>query len=93
MDKITAWKWVYDFEDAPGYEEVSAETIVDQDRWFTYFEQVVKHTPAGEYWRLSYARGSTEYQEMEKDDEMRSLLVTKVRPVERTVIEYEEIVE
>lgn len=79
-------KVITDYEEAEDYiygmETVVPETITDQSRWSTFFEQVVKDGD-GNYWRLNWESGSTEYQEV--DFEMQ---VTQVYPKEVTTTIY-----
>lgn len=67
-------------------EQVQDE-IVDQGRWDTVHELVVKR--GNEYASIAHAVGSTEYQD--NDDPIDELsYVYDVRPVEKTVIVYEK---
>lgn len=68
------------------FERVTEESIYDQDRWHTYYTQVLKHKKTGEYWRADWVAGSTEYQECNPD-----LTLTQVTPKEVTAIQYFEV--
>lgn len=63
---------------------VTDETIEGTGRWSTYFSIVVMHKPTQTYWRLSWSRGSTEYQ----DNGVEDLTATQVVPKEVTVTQY-----
>ena len=65
-----------------GYSEITDETITDQDRWHTYFEQVFEKN--GEFFEISWARGSTEMQEIDLNATIR-----RVEKKEKLVIVYE----
>ena len=66
------------------WETVEGETIDRQDRWHTYYSKVVK-SPLLVYYRISWARGSTEYQECEPEYEM-----VKVKPITKTITTFVE---
>lgn len=67
------------------FEEVEKERIIDQDRWHTYFSQILKYKD-GTYWRANWRAGSTEYQECEPDFNL-----FKVRPQLEFVTTYEAV--
>ncbi len=51
------------WEDDPDYESVTGETIIDQSRWSTYFENVFLRLSDKTLWRFYWSRGSTESQD------------------------------
>lgn len=57
--------------------------IVDQSRWSTHYRQVFKHVDDS-FWRFSWSRGSTEYQ----DNGPENIFIEQVYPKEVTVIKY-----
>lgn len=63
--------------------QVTEGEIENQDRWHTYYSQVLQHKKTGEFWCACWAWGSTEYQEVEPE-----LTLTLVRPVEVVRTEY-----
>ena len=65
-----------------GWETLQGETIDEQDRWHTYYSKVVK-SPLGVPYQVSWANGSTEYQECDPDYQM-----VKVKPVTKTITTY-----
>ena len=65
-----------------GWETLQEETIDRQDRWRTYYSTVVK-SPEGVPYQISWASGSTEYQECDPDYHM-----VKVRPIQETITTY-----
>lgn len=70
--------------DNEDFETVEGSEIVDHGRWTLSHEMVVKHTPSGDFYRLDYETGATEYQE----DTEPNYRMTKVKPVEVTVTHY-----
>ena len=64
------------------WEALQDEKIIDQDRWHTYYSKVVK-SPLGVPYQISWAAGSTEYQECDPGYQM-----TKVKPVQKTITTY-----
>lgn len=84
-------KYGYDLEDPDtieeimwGWETLVDETPEDQDRWYTYWSKIVK-CPLGCVYKVSWAAGSTEYQEVDPDYRM-----AKVKPVEIVTTVYVE---
>ena len=82
-------KYGYDLDDPDEADEIlfewetlEEEKIDDQDRWHTYFSKVVK-SPLGVPYKVSWARGSTEYQECDLEYHM-----VKVKPVQVTTTTY-----
>lgn len=65
------------------FEEVTPKTIEDQSRWSTFYCQILKYKD-GTFWRASWSRGSTEYQ----DEGVEDLMLVQVEPKEVTVTEY-----
>jgi len=63
--------------------QVTDSKIEDQDRWHTYYSQILQHKETGEFWYAFWGCGSTEYQEVEPE-----LTLTLVRPVEVVRTEY-----
>lgn len=68
------------------FRTVEPETIIDQDRWHTYYSSVLQHKGTGEYWEAVWARGSTECQDCDPD-----LRLTKVEPYEVLVTKYRPV--
>ena len=64
------------------------DNIVDQGRWVTYHELVVRDTETGKYYVIEYSEGSTEMQEA--DGEFPTEW-TEVEPHEVTAIEYRPV--
>lgn len=62
--------------DEEDFECVEPESIYEQDRWHTYYEAVFKATD-GRFWNVSWAQGSTEYQECDPN-----WMFQEVEPVE-----------
>lgn len=60
------------------------EKIVDQSRWFTFYEYIVKDDE-NRYWSFGRAMGSTEYQE---HDEFNPSTIQEVEPYEKVIIDY-----
>lgn len=61
------------------------ENIIDQSRWSTFFERIVKHND--KFFAIIFSRGSTECQEgSESIDD-----IYEVVPVEKTVTVYEKV--
>ena len=69
--------------DGGRFKGVRDETIVDQGRWHTYCEAIVKDTENDTFLELNYKRGSTEHQECELE-----LRVYEVVPEEYTAVRY-----
>jgi len=72
-------------EDAEDYESVTEEEISYQSRWNTYYSQVFENKVDGTYWRISWSRGSTEYQ----DDGVQDIEFQRVFPKTKTITVYE----
>ena len=64
------------------WETLERESIIDQSRWNTYYKKVVK-SPEGVPYQISWASGSTEYQECDPDYQM-----VKVKPIKETITTY-----
>lgn len=77
---------VEDVFDGDDFEEVTSESIYDQTRWSTSYEQVFKYKD-GTFWNASWSRGSTEYQ----DEGVENLTLVQVEPVQVTVTQYKVI--
>ena len=60
---------------------VTEESIYDQRRWVTCYEQVFKRVSDDTFWNFSWEIGSTEYQEC----------CSQVEPVEVSRIEYHAV--
>lgn len=73
--------------DHPDYKTISDE-IVDKSRWSVHYEITVKRLSDGKFFRETYSRGATEYQE-ERPFEYDDPDFTEVFPVEKKVIVYE----
>lgn len=71
------------YYDSNEFEVEKNEYIVDQDRWHTHYEAI--YSKDGEFYRLNWSRGSTEYQ----DDGPENMFVTRVERKEKTVYVYE----
>lgn len=53
-------------EDAPDqehYEEITDAERTGGSRWSTFFSQVWRDTRDGTFWKITWSRGSTEYQD------------------------------
>lgn len=72
-----------------GMETVVGETPVDQSRWKTSWEKVVRDQETGKYYLLMWESGSTEYQDMNFEDEHHEVI--EVEPYEETVIKYRAV--
>ena len=68
------------------YQEVVAPSLTGSSRWSIEYEAVYKHIETETYWRLSWTRGATEYQ----DEGNENLEFEEVVPVSMTVIRYIE---
>ena len=75
--------WIDFVWSSDNVEEISDE-IVDQDRWATYHEMIIKY--GDRYYKINYDRGSTEYQESSGE-----YTITEVKPVEVTVTKYVKV--
>lgn len=65
------------------FEELTPVEIEDQDRWSTFYSQVLQHQETGHFWLAQWARGSTEQQDVEPN-----LSLTLVEPVQVMRTEY-----
>ena len=83
MNLETAKSIIYEDED--GYKAVTHEEIYSQSRWQTFFEQVFEKEEDGTFWKIYWARGSTEYQ----DDGPEILDIKRVFPKTKTITVYE----
>lgn len=80
--KFLAWG------DHPHFETVR-ETIVDQRRWSTCYELILKHLPTGKLYQGSYARASNE---CSGDNDYRDLArLVEVEAYERTTTDYRKV--
>lgn len=61
--------------------------IIDQTRWHTIFKEIKKDPITGRYVEYIYERGSTEQQDMCRDDMQWS--ICEVFPKEKTITVYE----
>lgn len=75
------------YGDDEAFEDVTDEDIVDQSRWSTFYEKVVKHIESGRYFEVWWSRGSTEQQDFGIEEPGWA----EVKPVEKTIIAYERI--
>lgn len=72
-------------EDEEGYKAVTSEQIYKKSRWQTFFEQVFVEEATGAYWKIYWARGSTEYQ----DEGPEVIDFDRVFPQTKTITVYE----
>lgn len=72
-------------EDNHDFADVTGDTLYDRSRWSVCYERVVHHTETDTYWLLTWSRGATEYQ----DEGIEDVSYCKVKPVTKTVVEYE----
>lgn len=70
-------------------ETVNGPSIYDQDRWHTYFAQVVRDQDTGKYYEVSWRSGSTEYQDLSFDGQYYE--VHEVEPFQTTVTLYRRV--
>ena len=49
--------------DHPDYERVTEESVIDTSRWSVFYEKVVRDNGSGNFYRLKWQVGATEYQE------------------------------
>lgn len=73
------------YEDTDNYESVTEPEIEYQNRWSTFYSQVFKNKADGTYWRISWSRGSTEYQ----DEGIENVEFHRVFPKTKTITVYE----
>lgn len=66
------------------YKIVEDESITDQHRWQTYYTMVVQD-PEGNYWRLNWSQGSTEYQDTGWEYEMHEKQQVQPKQVSKTI--------
>lgn len=83
MDHATAKAIIC--EDEEGYKAVTSEQIYEQSRWSTFYEQVFEELETGEYWKIYWSRGSTEYQDEGPED----IEFSRVFPKTKTITVYE----
>lgn len=69
--------------------EVIKNQICGTSRWTINFELVFSHE--GKFYRTYYSKGSTEYQDERPWEYEKEVKCTEVHPVEKTVIEYEDV--
>lgn len=69
------------------YEVITPETIEGTSRWNTFYSRVYKHKTEETFWKISWSRGSTEYQDNGYED----ITVCQVEPHEKTIIEYRPV--
>ena len=74
------------------------EEFYDQDRWSTYIRYTFKDVNTGKYYRVTYEKGNTEYQEdggfyALKSADGNEAECFEVKPVEVTVTQYELVLE
>ena len=72
--------------DHPDFETIVDESVIDTDRWHTYYESIIKEKGTGKFYNLSWAVGSTEYQECDLDARL-----FEVVPKEVVKIEYVKV--
>ena len=85
MDLDTAKDCLYD--DTEDYTRITEAEFSYQSRWNTYYSQVFENKVDGTYWRISWSRGSTEYQ----DDGVQDIEFQRVFPktITKTITVYE----
>jgi hypothetical protein len=87
LTKEEACNIICDFEN--DWETVS--TSVDSNsRWSIHKSGVFKHLPTNKFYRLKWSEGATEYQD-ERPFEYSDPDPIEVRPVEKTIIVYEQV--
>ena len=75
------------YDDLPyGYEYIDREEYEDVNEWQRSCRIVFKDINRNEYWALNYYKGLGEYQPDEIDEQP-----YRVKPVEKTIMVYEEI--
>lgn len=75
------------WEAANRFVEVTHSEITGQSRWSTYYARVYNDPIDNTYWRITWERGSTEYQE---SDDL-NVSFEQVKPVEKVVIDYVKV--
>ena len=65
---------------------ITREEVTGTSRWSTFYEQILGYKDGG-FWRASWSRGSTEYQ----DEGVEDLELVQVEPYEVTVTKYKVI--
>lgn len=63
---------------------VTLENVIAETRWHTFYEEIWKDKRNNDFWRLTWSRGKTEWQDEGPED----IHFVKVIPVERKVISY-----
>ena len=71
------------WDDNDNYECIE-ESIEDTSRWHTFYDKIVKLLSDSTYWRISWSRGSTEYQ----DEGPENISIVQVFPFETRHIVY-----
>lgn len=85
LDRHELQDIIYD-ELPHGYEYVSREEDEDVNEWQRSCRIIFRDIKRNEYWALNYYKGLGEYQPDEIDEQP-----YRVKPVEKTIVVYEEI--
>jgi hypothetical protein len=88
LSKADARDLVY--RDHPDF-EVIQDRIIDTSRWSVHHEIVVKHTETNKFYKTTYSKGATEYQDEQPFEDDDEVILKEVIPVETAVIVYKEI--
>ena len=88
LESLSDYDWsefLYgDHDVSEEFEAVTEPKHDGKSRWSDHYAQVFRHKTEGTYWRISWSRGATEYQ----DQGPEYVQFCQVYPQEVTVIEY-----
>lgn len=71
------------YGDNPDFEDVVPESPYNKGRWAIFYSKVVKETATGNFFRVSWSVGATEYQDVELEP-----FIQQVYPIQVTKTEY-----
>lgn len=75
------------WDDNEDFVAVTEDNIIDQSRWTTTHERVFKQKSTNKYFKAVYERGSTEYQDMDREDMFWGIYEVEPKEVVTTVYE------